>query len=283
MYLEGQMSKFLNIKVASKVVKTAQTCVGQGGTGDKEIHHCSPAPRNLPVPQCFISTVHNTYVLDTAIRYELPKRKMAATAKNKEKILKKGKKSSLRLEVQGDLAKTIWDRLENSDSSSFHGSNGLACRAVTNSLATPDNLVGKNSGFQVLARHPIPLPPWACPLQLQSSTRPRKIHLQTWLSPEQSPISPVWMEVLDFFSDLKGWKTSWCSILPSILVTGQHPDLVLLDRRTSPSTVHLVELKVPRDSSRKIEAEWWKDTHQGDRIEMSPSPTRNRSKRIHWQ
>ena len=62
------------------------------------------------------------------------------------------------------------------------------------------------------------------------------------------------MEDLDFFSDLKGCKTSEGSIPASIMVTGQRPDLVLVDRRTSPSTVHLVELRVPWDSTRNIEA-----------------------------
>ena len=47
------------------------------------------------------------YVLETAIRHELPKLKKAANAKIKEKFLEKAKVFSSRLEVQGDLAKLL--------------------------------------------------------------------------------------------------------------------------------------------------------------------------------
>ena len=106
------MSKFLNIKVASKdpVVKTAQAGQlarkGQWTQKSSTAAQCQEIFQSLS-EECFIPTVQNKYVLDTAIRYELPKRRKAATAKNKEKLMEKGKKSSLRLKVQGDLAKTI--------------------------------------------------------------------------------------------------------------------------------------------------------------------------------
>ena len=56
------------------------------------------------------------------------------------------------------------------------------------------------------------------------------------------------MEGLEFYSDLKGWRSNGGSIPASIMTTEQRPDMVILDRRNSPNTIHMIELTVPFDS-----------------------------------
>ena len=92
-----------------------------------------------------LSPLLKTHVLDTAIRLKLPKLKKAAKAKIKDKFLAKAKTYSSRLEVQGDLAKLLEEEEADIDWKAMiyrvpKGVMDFACRAATNSLATPDNL-----------------------------------------------------------------------------------------------------------------------------------------------
>ena len=61
------------------------------------------------------------------------------------------------------------------------------------------------------------------------------------------------LEGLTFYSDLEGWKVGGGSIPPDIIVTAQRPDLVILDKRRTPTEIHLVELTIPFDTIEGIE------------------------------
>ena len=119
----------------------------------------------------------------------------------------------------------------------------FACRAATNSLATPDNLA---RWWRIVDPR--------CKLCTQSPCTLGHTLSSCTVAPNQerfdyrhdsvllyllTALSSPGLEGLKFYSDLKG------SIPASIVVTGQRPDLVLVDERTTPHSVHLVQLTVP--------------------------------------
>ena len=55
-------------------------------------------------------------------------------------------------------------------------------------------------------------------------------------------------EKLEVYCDLDGARVNGGTLPPDILVTASRPDLVLVDRSTTPCSVELVELTVPWDS-----------------------------------
>ena len=51
------------------------------------------------------------------------------------------------------------------------------------------------------------------------------------------------------FADLNGWRVNGGTVLPDMVLTGQVPKLVIVDRSTKPVKVMLVELTVPWDAA----------------------------------
>ena len=51
------------------------------------------------------------------------------------------------------------------------------------------------------------------------------------------------------FADLNGWRVNGGTVPPDLVLTGQVPDLVIVDRSTKPIKVMLVELTVPWDAA----------------------------------
>ena len=52
-------------------------------------------------------------------------------------------------------------------------------------------------------------------------------------------------EGFTIYADIEGAKVNGGSIPPEIMVTSSRPDIVIINRNTSPSSVLLVELTVP--------------------------------------
>ena len=51
------------------------------------------------------------------------------------------------------------------------------------------------------------------------------------------------------FADLNGWRVNRGTVPPDLVLTGQVPNLVIVDRSTKPIKVMLVELTVPWDTA----------------------------------
>ena len=57
------------------------------------------------------------------------------------------------------------------------------------------------------------------------------------------------MEGVEIYADLEGHRVNGVTIPSDIDITGQKPDLVIINRNSSPPEVRLVELTVPWDTS----------------------------------
>merc|ERR1719319_3544 len=69
------------------------------------------------------------------------------------------------------------------------------------------------------------------------------------------------------YADLNGWRVSGGTVPPELVLTEQVPDLVIIDRPTTPVRVVLVELTVPWDSSNTIQAAYERKTARYERLE----------------
>ena len=61
-------------------------------------------------------------------------------------------------------------------------------------------------------------------------------------------------EGLTIYADLSGWRVNGGTVPPDLALTGQMPDLVLIDRSVNPARVVLLELTVPWDSKGSFKA-----------------------------
>ena len=133
----------------------------------------------------------------------------------------------------------------------------FACRAATNSLATPDNLSRWGRNVDPRCKHCTHSPCTLghllsnCKVALDQGRFTYR-HDQVLLYLLKTLAAPE-LEGLTFHSDLEGWKTGGGSISPEIIVTSQRPDLVILDKRKTQTEIHLVELTVPFDTIKGIE------------------------------
>ena len=266
-YMEGHIGNFLNIKLSSSdpVVKEALECqLSREGKWKKKSStavQCQEIFEQLQ-DECNIPTPENTYLFETIIRKELPKIKKVAQKKIKDKRLTEAKASSSKLAFQGDLCKVLEEDSADIDWKTIiyrvpKGVMSFACRAATNSLATPDNLPrwGRivDSRCKLCTHSPCTLGHLLsnCKVALDQGrfTYRHDQILECLLKTLAAP----GLEGLSFHSDLEGCKVGGGSIPPEIIVTSQRPDLVILDKRKTQTEIHLVELTVPFDTIEGIE------------------------------
>ena len=127
-----------------------------------------------------------------------------------------------------------------------------AVRAGTNTLATPDNLARWS--------RPVDL---KCSMEGCNSTNTLghllsncskaldrlKFRDDSLLKHLLDEIRKKNKEGLRVYADLNGWRVNGGTVPPELALTGQVPDLVLIDRSVTPTRVVLLELTVPWDSA----------------------------------
>ena len=69
------------------------------------------------------------------------------------------------------------------------------------------------------------------------------------------------------FADLAGWRVNGGTVPPELVLTDQIPDLVIVDRSTTPTRVVLVELTVPWDAATSFQAAFDRKTARYERLE----------------
>ena len=130
-----------------------------------------------------------------------------------------------------------------------------AVRAATNSLASPDNL----ARWKKVVDPKCPLCSISpCTLGHILSNCQEALDRYEWRHNNivkylVSTFSASRREGVEIYADLEGHRVNGVTIPPDIAVTGQKPDLVIIDRKASPPEVRLIELTVPWDTQASIE------------------------------
>ena len=73
-------------------------------------------------------------------------------------------------------------------------------------------------------------------------------------------------EGLTLYADLNGWRVNGGTVPPDMALTGQVPDLVLIDKSVAPTRVVLLELTVPWDSANSFKAALDRKTDRYERL-----------------
>ena len=214
----------------------------------------------------FVPSPSNTFNFQTASRLSLPNLKKATKEIVARKFLEKYNDQAQALTLQGDFLRLLQEEQKDVSWKSYiyavpRGVMSFAMRASTNSLATPDNLARWGKVVDATCRQ--------CSVPDQPNTRttatlghllnncPKMLDRYEWrhdgvLAYLYSTLLENKPEGMTIYADIEGAKVNGGTIPPEILVTSSRPDIAIINRNTSPSTVLLVELTVP--FSQNIEA-----------------------------
>ena len=202
-----------------------------------------------------IPTVDNCPNVACSVVAEVPKLKKAANAAIAENYLDYWNEVAKDLIVQGDFLRLLAEEEANMTWQSFKyslpkGVVGWAARAATNSLATPDNLFrwGKRVDsscklcqspkctlFHILNH---------CKVGLESRYGYRHDSILNYMSQHITPSDNT-----EVYFDLEGKKINGGTIPADILTTLSRPDLVIINRSSTPPEIFLCELTVAYESA----------------------------------
>ena len=162
------------------------------------------------------------------------------------------------MEVQGALAKLLEEEDTNLEWKSLIFSvpqrvMSWAARTTTTSLASPDNL----ARWKKIVNPKCPL----CSITLGHllSNCTEALNRYEWRHDNivnflYTMFSSQRMEGVEIYADLEGHRVNGVTIPSDIAITGLKPDLVIINRNSSPPEVRLVKLTVPRDTSASMDA-----------------------------
>ena len=203
----------------------------------------------------FIPAEHNTYNLACSTSVELPKIKGKVKTVIANEYLQYFNEQVNSLTMQGDFIKLLVEEEEDVTWKSIiysvpKGVMSFACRAATNSLATNDNLVrwGKKTNSQCnlngcLHKGTLLHILNGCKIMLdQGRYTWRHDNILHYIA---KLLSQNRKENIDFFVDIPNYNINGGTLPPNVIVTQQKPDIVIVDKNTTPHTVLLYELTCP--------------------------------------
>ena len=132
------------------------------------------------------------------------------------------------------------------------GAMAFAARSSTNSLASPDNL----ARWKKIVHPKCPLCSVSpCTLGHLLSNCQQALKRCEWRPNNIVKYlhSTAHSQGMEAYADLEGCRVNGVTIPANIIITGLKPDLVLINRSSSPQEVTLVELTVPWESSQGLE------------------------------
>ena len=188
---------------------------------------------------------------------ELPGFKKLGQSKIREEVLESAQAQARDLVMGGKFARMLEEQECNVEWRSLihslpRGLLGFAARMTTNSLPSPDNLARWKK--VVISRSPlcekVPCTLFHllsnCPVSLQQGRYDYR-H-DSVLSYLYSVVRKARSDQKEVYCDLQGSRMNGVTNPSDIILTSSKPDLVIVDRSTSPTRVDLVELTIPWDS-----------------------------------
>ena len=212
--------------------------------------------------ECFIPTLENTSTFEATVRVE--KSKILKVAKEKVGRLyrKEAEKEAERIPFQGEMLTLLAQEKQDISWQSVifrvpRGVMAWAVRAGTQSLATPDNLA--RWGVKVEDKCPMEGCKDRCTLghvlnncdKCLERYRYRHDSCLSYLVSKLVENKPQEMTV---WADLPGWRENGGTVPHYLAASEQIPDIVIVDKSSTPSKVVLLELTVPFDSATSFEA-----------------------------
>ena len=269
LYLEGHAGNYLNSIVrGDPVVKEALAVAvnREEVWSRKSSSICESRDIFMEVSDtCFVPTPENTYHFNAACRHSLPTLKKQTNKIIANKYLEKYNKQAEESPFQGDFINLMQqEKLDVTWKSYIYsvprGVMGFAMRASTNSLATPDNLARWGKVVDIsckLCSSDQPNSRTTATLGHILNNCPKMLDRYEWR--HNGVLAYLYQVMMDskpasitIHADIEGAKINGGTVPPDILVTAQRPDMVIIDRKTTPPTVYLVELTCP--FTRNIEA-----------------------------
>ena len=212
-----------------------------------------------------IPTPQNCYNFESSLIQQTPLLKKAVKNIVSEQFKSKFVSQSEKLVVQGDFLKLLdQEDLDVTWKSYIYGVPrgvmSFAMRSSTNTLATPDNLKRwkkTRSDNCLMCQKPNTFPQKCtlhhvlnnCKAFLDNRYVWRHDSIVTYIVETLKLDKP---DQLDIFADIEGHRVNGLTLPSTVVVTGQRPDIVMVDRSTTPPTVWLFELSVSFE--RNIEA-----------------------------
>ena len=280
-YLEGHLGAYINTMLVAdpdtqEALRCAEEREGEWVHRSSTILQCKGIFEEMKAEtDCFIPTPENTNTFEATARVEKPKIMKVAKKKVCETFKRKSAEAAEQLGFQGKMLSLLAEEEQDiSWKSCIHrvprGVMAWAIRAGTNTLATPDNLA--RWGKQVDTSCSMEGCTSPCTLGHLLSSCPKaldrfKFRHDSVLSHLLDQINKNKKPEVSVFADLAGWRVNGGTVPPDLVLTDQIPDLVIVDRSTTPTRVVLVELTVPWDAATSFQAAFDRKTARYERLE----------------
>ena len=207
----------------------------------------------------FVPTPENTYYFNTACRHSLPTLKKATNSVIDNRYLEKFNKQAEESAFQGEFINLMQREKLDVTWKSFiysvpRGVMSFAMRAATNALATPDNLArwGKvvDSSCKLCYNSEQPNNKTTATLGHILNSCPQMLDRYEW---RHNGVLAYLYDIMmnskppgiTIYADIEGAKVNGGTVPPDIMITSQRPDMVIINKNSTPSTVYLVELTCP--------------------------------------
>ena len=280
--MEGHVSAHINSSLmADSDTKEALRCAvqreGRWTIKSSTVVQCQTILEELGEDDsCFIPTPTNCSSFEATVKVEKLKILKCAKAKVGEMYQKRAQEAAGKVPFQGELMSLMNEEKMDITWQSLiyqvpRGVMGWAVRACTQTLATPDNLrrwgvrvdpkcMMEGCGQLCTLGHLLS----GCKLSLERF-RYRHDSCLNFIVGELKKNKP---DTVTITADLPGWRVGGSTVSPDLALTAQVPDIVILDKSTSPHKIVLLELTCPWDSAASFRKAESRKTDKYDRLTL---------------